>query len=111
MYLPNEQIVKLRLQFSPVVATNEPEVAAQIFAPQPNPTTAGLRFHLFLEKMASVTLEISDAMGRLIYRQEQSDVTGAQLLEVPAAALPETGIYFWQVKAGTIIRSGKVVKQ
>ncbi len=111
VYLPNEQIIKLRLQFSAVVATNEPEVAAQIFAPQPNPTTAGLHFPLFLEKTASVTLEISDALGHLIYQQKQAGLSGAQSLEVPATALPQAGIYFWRVQAGTTVRLGKVVKQ
>ena len=108
-YPADESLIRLRLQFA-TVATTEPDGERQIFAPQPNPTNAGVRIPLRLEQAETVTVEIMDATGRLLYRQAQTVSAGAQMLDVPATAFPQAGTYFWRVQAGEASRTGKVVR-
>lgn len=109
-YPTTDSLVGLRLEFG-TVAISEPALDREIYAPQPNPTSAGVQIPLRLEQAETVTVEIVDATGRLVYYLEQAAGAGAQLLEVPASALPQTGLYGWRVQAGTASRTGKLVKQ
>ncbi|MEO6037358.1 MAG: T9SS type A sorting domain-containing protein [Saprospiraceae bacterium] len=109
-YPEQEDRVDLRLQFEPNEATAS-GTAPGIFAPQPNPTTAGVRIPLRLEQPETLSVELFDASGRLRYRQEQPGSAGAQWLEVPATAFPQAGMYCWRVQAGATVQSGKIVRQ
>ncbi len=93
------------------VAPAPPDVAeAGVLVPQPNPTATGVRFPLRLAQAETVTVEILDLPGRLQYCSTVLLEAGAQLLEVPAAAFPQAGLYSWRVQAGTLIRMGKLVR-
>ena len=94
-----------------MVATTEPGAVRQIFTPQPNPTTAGVRIPVRLDQSANITVEILDGQGRLLYRQEQSGNAGAQWLEVPASAFPQAGLYFWRIQAGELFGAGTILRQ
>ncbi|MCY7327388.1 MAG: T9SS type A sorting domain-containing protein, partial [Saprospiraceae bacterium] len=106
-YSESDNPINLRLQF----ATTAPEATQTIFNPQPNPTSAGIHLPLRLEQSETVTIEILDGTGRLLYQQTQTKGAGTQWLEVPATAFPQAGVYMWRVQAGKEFRTGKVVKQ
>ncbi len=108
-YPADENPVGLVLQFVPnqSLTTEEPT----IFAPQPNPTAAGVRIPLRLTQAETVTLEVTDMTGRVLLRHALRLDAGAQMLEVPATAFPQAGLYGWRVSAGKVTRSGKVVRQ
>ncbi len=108
--LPNDSLVGLQLLYQ-TVATKEPDAAAGIFSPQPNPTTAGVRIPLRLEQAQDVQVELLDVTGRLLYQQQQSGRVGAQWLDIPATAFAQAGVYVWRVRIGPASRSGKIVRQ
>ncbi len=105
-----DSLERLQLVFG-TVATTEPAANRQIFAPQPNPTQAGVRIPLRLDQSGSVRVEVLDGHGRLMYELEQVVGNGLQSLEVPAQAFPQAGLYFWRVQVGHVSRSGKLVKE
>jgi len=70
-----------------------------------------VRVPLRLEEPAMVQVEILDARARLVYHQRQPIDAGVQLLDLPATAFPQAGVYFWRIQAGRDARSGKMVKQ
>ncbi len=107
---PNaENPVGLQLRFVPAT----PLVGAEnaIFALQPNPTAAGVRIPLRLAQAETVTVEIVDLTGRLLLQNTLSLGAGTQMIELPATVFPQAGLYGWRVQAGTVTRSGKVVRQ
>ncbi len=106
-YTENDRRSELKLQFAPV----EQGGGQQVFAPQPNPTTAGVRLPLRLDQPAAVTFDLLDVTGRLVYQQVQIGVAGAQMLEIPATAFPQAGLYFWRVAVGPNVQAGKIVRQ
>lgn len=108
-YRANENPVHLALQFSASPALTAEENA--IFAPQPNPTGAGARIPIRLAQAGTVTLELTDLTGRLLLCTTMLLDAGTQSLDLPAIAFPQAGLYGWRVKAGTMVRSGKVVRQ
>lgn len=83
----------------------------KIGQPQPNPTAAGLFIPLILEKSIAVTVEILDLTGRSLYKMTSSYAAGEQILEVPATAFQQAGMYTWRVQAGEEFKSGKIIKQ
>ena len=106
-YSESDNPINLRLQF----VTTAPEATQTIFNPQPNPTSAGIHLPLRLEQSETVTIEILDGTGRLLYQQTQTKDAGAQWLEVPATTFPQAGVYMWRVVAGVESKAGKIIKQ
>ena len=98
----------LSLQFILPVQPASAETA--IFAPQPNPTFAGVSIPLHLAQAEKVTLEITDMTGRTLLHRTFSLYAGAHWLDVPAQAFPQSGLYGWRVQVGTLVQSGKLVK-
>jgi len=84
--------------------------AAQVFDPQPNPTSAGVRIPVRLETAETIRVSIGTLEGKQLYSNELYLSQGAQLLEVPASAFPESGVYTWQVQVGGKVYRGKVVR-
>ncbi len=107
-YSDSDNPINLRLQFA---TTTEPDAAQTIFDPTPNPTIAGVRIPLRLEKSETVAVELLNATGQLLYQQEQTRNFGAQWLELPATAFPQAGVYIWRVQVGAASRSGKIIRQ
>jgi hypothetical protein len=76
--------------------------------PQPNPTAGGTSFPLQLDEAATVTLQVTDLAGREVYGLRQELPAGNHQLDVPAAALDQTGFYIWRLQAGERVESGKL---
>lgn len=98
----------LALQFS--ASDYLSDAGSWVFSPQPNPTAAGVTIPLRLAQAEQGLLEIMDLTGRTVFSSTRSLDAGAQLLEVPAAAFPQPGLYAWRMRAGHTIRTGKLVK-
>ena len=84
--------------------------ADQVFDPQPNPTSAGVRIPVRLESAEMVRVTIGNLEGKQLYSNEWPFSEGAQLLDVPASAFPESGVYTWQVQLNGKVYRGKVVR-
>ncbi|MEQ1744027.1 MAG: hypothetical protein ABMA02_01255 [Saprospiraceae bacterium] len=93
------------------VGTTDGELGLQhhIGTPQPNPTRRGAMLPLQLASDERVLLELHDLTGRLLFRSENHFPQGASLLEIPDAAMPLAGVYLWRVRAGDVVRAGKIV--
>jgi len=83
---------------------------AQVFAPIPNPTTGSARLPLRLNEPEIVSLEISDLAGKVLWHNASALEPGAHFLEIPAAALPQSGVYVWRAFAGSVVQSGRLVR-
>ena len=82
----------------------------QIFAPMPNPTTGSARLPLRLHEKETVSLEICDLTGRVLWRNVESLESGAHFLDIPSSAMPHPGVYVWRVGAGNLAQSGRLVR-
>ncbi|MFN0175426.1 MAG: T9SS type A sorting domain-containing protein [Saprospiraceae bacterium] len=96
------------LQF--VFSENSTSQTTQIFDPQPNPTTAGVTLPVLLSEAENLRLEVRDLSGRLLWANDIKLEKGSHMLEIPASAMPQAGIYVWRVQAGEIMNLGKIMK-
>lgn len=74
----------------------------------PNPVAEGNDAIVRYQTAAPETVQLNlfDAAGRLCFRQVLQLESGAHQLRIPAAAMPQSGVYFWQMNAysGTLLR-------
>ncbi|MEZ4965182.1 MAG: T9SS type A sorting domain-containing protein [Saprospiraceae bacterium] len=77
---------------------------------QPNPTTTGAWLPFRLLRQETLTLQLTDMSGRLLLETSKTFPAGTGMLEIPASAMPDSGMYFWKVAAGETVRSGKLIK-
>ncbi|MCB0576998.1 MAG: T9SS type A sorting domain-containing protein, partial [Saprospiraceae bacterium] len=54
--------------------------------------------------------QLTDMSGRLLLETSKTFPAGTGMLEIPASAMPDSGMYFWKVAAGETVRSGKLIK-
>ncbi|MFN0215740.1 MAG: hypothetical protein ACKVT2_15890 [Saprospiraceae bacterium] len=99
----------LQLVFSEKPAISE-SINAQVFPPTPNPTTGSSRLPLRLNESEIVSLEIFDPSGRLSWRHTVSLEPGTHFLEIPASAIPESGVYVWRVYSESLMQSGRLLR-
>lgn len=71
----------------------------------PNPVSDMLKISL-PESVNSITIELSDLTGRIIYRQ--ADFDGKATLEIPVVNMEE-GIYFLKLSGGNILQATKIM--
>jgi Cohesin domain len=93
-----------------VFSENSPMETAQIFAPQPNPTTAGATLPIQLLQAENLRLEVRDLSGKLLWVKEYLLEKGSHVLEIPALAMPHAGMYVWCAQGGGVLKSGKITK-
>jgi len=93
-----------------VFSENNSAQTTQIFAPQPNPTTAGVTLPIQLSEAENLHLEIRDINGKLLWANDLMLEKGSHMLEIPASAMPKVGVYVWRVKAGDLMKIGKIMK-
>ncbi|MBK6996446.1 MAG: T9SS type A sorting domain-containing protein [Lewinellaceae bacterium] len=84
--------------------------ATQIFDPQPNPTTAGTMLPIQLSEAENLHLEVRDLSGRLLWVNDLMLEKGSHILEIPASAMPQAGMYVWRVQAGEVMKFGKIAR-
>lgn len=87
-----------------------PENQHLIGNPSPNPTSAGASLPIQLLHSETVLLEVIDLSGKLLFQLKTTLPEGPALLEIPASALSQSGVYFWRVRAGEVDHSGKIVR-
>jgi hypothetical protein len=78
--------------------------------PVPNPTTGRTIWPIMLEQKSSVQLELMDCQGRSVWSDERQLMEGRHQLEIPATALPGPGVYWWRIRLGDEVQSGKLVR-
>jgi len=88
----------------------EPEDQHLIGTPQPNPTVEGAMLPIQLVAAEHVLLEVSDISGRLLFQQEIRLPAGPAMLEIPASAMAQAGVYIWRVRAGEVTQAGKILR-
>ncbi len=93
-----------------VFSENGATETSQVFAPQPNPTTAGAMLPIQLSQAQTLRLEVRDISGKLLWDNELSLEKGTHTLEIPASAMPQAGMYVWRVLAGGDLKIGKLTK-
>jgi len=98
---------RLQLVFSQEISSTE-QNKVQIFSPMPNPTTGITRLPLRLMTPEMVSLELADLSGKVIVNQSYNLDAGAHMLDIPAT-IP-SGVYVWRVIAGSVSKSGKLVR-
>ncbi len=106
-YTGGENLRPLMLAFTSAKAGEGPAV----FAPQPNPTHAGATLPLTLPTAAEARLEVFDLTGKMLFVKTVSLEAGFQTLDIPAIALPESGLYIWQASLNEHHFSGKIIRQ
>jgi hypothetical protein len=52
--------------------------------------------------------EVVDMAGRVTYRQALELPAGDQMLDVPASAMPQSGLYIWRLNVGAGSHTGKI---
>ncbi len=100
----------LQLVFSEKTSSTSDLSATQVFAPQPNPTAGGFSIPVHLSDAADIQVRVSDLTGKVLYQSELPCSAGSHLLAVPAAVLPQVGVYTWRLQVGNEVKSGKVVR-
>ena len=106
-YTADEIAQPLQLQFVEKAAAGAIGQTA-IFPLQPNPTSAGAAIPIRLTQPESVLVEVMDFSGKTIFQQKNVLESGAQMLEIPASAFPQTSVYVWRVTAGEVTETGKM---
>lgn len=77
----------------------------------PNPTHSGFTITGDNYAAAELWINVYDAAGRLVFSRLNNEPAGAFLIDIPAAALPSNGLYFWSITdAAGRSASGKVLK-
>lgn len=106
-YTDDKAVRGLQLEFR-----NRPTVTdeVRIFPPQPNPTTVGAAFLLRLAQPENCFVEVADMAGKIVFQTKTLLESGAQILEIPASAFPQTGVYVWRLQVGAMTQTGKIVR-
>jgi hypothetical protein len=76
----------------------------------PNPTTADAEISIYLAEPELLRLVLTDETGRNVLRQSFPAEAGITLLRIPETTMPQKGVYYWQVVAGAISASGKLIR-
>jgi len=98
-------------QLLQIVFSGKPDTEmAQVFAPQPNPTTGSAVLPVQISDAQQLRLEVYDLNGKLLWANEVNVEKGSHLLEIPAAVTPKVGLYVWRVQAGDFVQTGKLSK-
>ena len=98
------------------LSSPEPEERAvmsesfSIGQPQPNPTQGGAMLPIYLTTAENLQLEISDLAGRVLWVNDLHLEKGSNILDIPASAMSSAGVFVWRVRAGEMVKSGKLVR-
>ena len=107
IYTADNNIAQLQFVFRAATNVNP---ATQVFHPQPNPFSAGTRIPLRLEQAGKVQVSVGNMEGKILYSNTLYLSEGSHLLEIPAAAFVEKGLYTWRVQIGLEVYQGKLVR-
>ncbi len=75
----------------------------------PNPFNGGIKFEFTLAKLSDVRLTVCDVTGKDVLKSEMEKLNyGLHTYTFDASGL-SSGVYFYRIEAGEIVRSGKIV--
>jgi hypothetical protein len=77
---------------------------------RPNPTTGKALVPVELAQKSNIQLEVFGLDGKLQWSQQQEREKGIHQLEIPAIAIPQTGIYTWRLLVNGQLYQGKLVR-
>lgn len=103
LYIDDVEIVTL-----PTVSTDELIKQYQISI-APNPTNHNSQLSYVLGKQENIKLQITDLLGREIWRQQQPNAAGQQQTELPMQQL-SAGMYILHLQIGNQSLSQKIIK-
>lgn len=83
---------------------------AAVIAPIPNPTTGAAVWPLVLDRETGVQLELLDSHGRSVWSERRQLSEGRHQIELPAKVLPAAGVYWWRIRLGDEVQSGRLVR-
>ncbi len=90
-----------------------PEIALRVDAVAPNPFTTTTAFRYTIGAPADVTLDVFDAMGRLVRQLTDHAAAGSHTIgwdgTNAAGEAVSTGVYFYRLRAGGLEERGRVV--
>lgn len=85
--------------------------AAAFFPPSPNPFDAETRLGVLLRAAGPIDLDIYDVSGKKILGRRVEAAADYHTLPIQASELPGAGVYFYRVRAGGEIFSGKILQR
>ena len=85
-------------------------LGTQVFQPSPNPTHNWVQWPVLLENKQPLRLQMVDASGKLVLEQHTTFDAGVHQWSADCSAL-SPGWYGWRITAGTVVQSGKILKQ
>jgi len=106
-YLQDESKNRLELVFAP---SNQVVGNTSIGQLRPNPTTGKALVPVELAQKSNIQLEVFGLDGKLQWSQQQEREKGIHQLEIPAIAIPQTGIYTWRLLVNGQLYQGKLVR-
>jgi hypothetical protein len=77
---------------------------------RPNPTTGNALIPVELAQKSNIQLAVFGLDGKLQWSQQQEREKGIHQLEIPAIAIPQTGIYTWRLLVNGQLYQGKLVR-
>jgi hypothetical protein len=106
-YLQDESKNRLQLIFAPFNQVVGQTLIGQL---RPNPTTGNALIPIELDQKSSLQLEVYGLDGKLQWSQKLDREKGVHSLEIPAIALPQSGIYTWRLLVNGQLYQGKIVR-
>lgn len=88
----------------------QPAISRQTIRSTPNPTSDGFTLSFETKAQETTQFRLFDLSGRLTYELTQNLNEGSQTLNIPAQAMPESGIYFWKMNVGGVQYTEKVIR-
>lgn len=77
----------------------------------PNPFTEQTTLQLYLSTEQIIELDIFDLNGRLVFSKHEKMQSGENNIHLTKTTFPTQGIYFYHIKMGSQISSGKLILQ
>ncbi len=76
---------------------------------KPNPFTTSTTLSYTLDKPENIRFTVYNVQSQIVYRMQERQEKGEQLIQWNAEGLP-AGMYYFRIQAGEMVGSGKVVK-
>jgi len=94
-----------------IIERAEPTVPPTFGLPNPNPTSGGAWLPIHLSTAERLHVELTDLAGRICWTNDLQLEKGDHNLEIPASAMTANGVYIWQLRSDTLLKSGKLMRQ
>ncbi|MDX1913138.1 MAG: hypothetical protein SFV22_16710 [Saprospiraceae bacterium] len=92
--------------------TEKNTAAIHVFPVQPHPVRSNAVLPVYSgEPVPEARLDLRNSGGQSCWNADYDLQEGLHHLEIPEAAMPAPGLYFWTFRAGTFQLSGKLVKR